>query len=302
MDLRRLKTFVTVAEQGTVSKAANLLHLTQPALSRQISSFERELGFKLFGRVGRRLVLTTQGQQMVGECRNLLNGVGAIAERAHSLRAGKIQEIRIVASALTIEGLFSTILSEDCRCWDDMKVKLIEAHAADHLGILDRGDADLSINVLNDLRIDDGLFGTFMLPQFHVVAAYARNYGIEKSETIDIRKLVRHPLLLLDSAFATRAVFDAACRLSDVRPVVAMESIGAHALLALAEAGHGIAIIPSILRTDRWALRTSAITQRRQPLQITLAVVWDRRRMLADQAETCGKMLAAHVLKTFPRV
>ena len=53
MDLRRLKAFVTVAEHGTVSKAAQLLHITQPALSRQIDALERELGFKLFGKLSR---------------------------------------------------------------------------------------------------------------------------------------------------------------------------------------------------------------------------------------------------------
>lgn len=302
MDLRRLKTFVTVAEQGTVSKAASLLHTTQPALSRQISSLEQELGFKLFGRVGRRLVLTSQGQQMVGECRNLLRGAGAIAERAQALRKGEIKTIRIVASALTLEGLFPSLMNGNCECGEGMKVKLLEAHAADHLDILERGDADLSINVINDLRVDDDLFGTYLLPQFHVVAACRPDYAIEGSDSIDIRKVARHPLLLLDPAFATRAVFDAACRLSNVRPNVSMESIGAHALLALAEAGQGVAVVPSILQTDRWSLRTMIVTQRRQPLRISLAVLWNRQRMLAEHAETCGRIIAEHVRRTFPQI
>jgi len=59
VDLRRARTFVTVAQLGTVSKAAQQLHIAQPALSRQINDLEREVGFKLFDRVGRRLVLTS---------------------------------------------------------------------------------------------------------------------------------------------------------------------------------------------------------------------------------------------------
>ena len=300
MDIRRLKTFVTVADHGTVSKAASLLHTTQPALSRHISSLEQELGFKLFGRVGRRLVLTTRGQQMVADCRNVLNRVGALAEQARALRQGEIKLMRIVASSLTIEGLFPSLLNSKCECGPGIKVKPVEAHARDHLGMLERGEADLSINVVNDLRVDDDLFGTYLLPQFHVVAACARTYDIERTEAIDIRKVARHPLLLLTKDIATRAIFDSACRLANARPNVLIESTAAHGLLALAETGQGVAIVPSILRTERWSVRTMRVTHRRQPLRISLALIWDRRRMAASHAEHCGEILADHVRKTFP--
>jgi DNA-binding transcriptional LysR family regulator len=62
MDLRHARTFVTVAELGSVSKAALRLRIAQPALSRQISDLENELGFKLFHRAGRRLVLASEGE------------------------------------------------------------------------------------------------------------------------------------------------------------------------------------------------------------------------------------------------
>ena len=61
MDLRHARTFVAVAELGTVSKAAQQLRIAQPALSRQINHLERELGLKLFDRVGRRLMMTGEG-------------------------------------------------------------------------------------------------------------------------------------------------------------------------------------------------------------------------------------------------
>ena len=61
MDLRQVRTFLAVADLGTVSRAAEQLHITQPALSRQIAALQQELGVKLFDRVGRRLLLTTEG-------------------------------------------------------------------------------------------------------------------------------------------------------------------------------------------------------------------------------------------------
>ncbi|MBE7608171.1 LysR family transcriptional regulator, partial [Salmonella enterica] len=70
MDLRHARTFVTIAELGTVSAAALRLRIAQPALSRQLEALERELGLLLFDRVGRRLVLTGAGEQLVRECRD----------------------------------------------------------------------------------------------------------------------------------------------------------------------------------------------------------------------------------------
>ena len=71
MDLRHARTFVAVVDHGTVSKAARHLRVAQPALSRQIAELEHDLRLRLFDRVGRRLVLTSAGEQFAGECRSL---------------------------------------------------------------------------------------------------------------------------------------------------------------------------------------------------------------------------------------
>src|SRR5215207_11072244 len=98
MDLRHARTFVTVAELGTVSSAALRLHTAQPSLSRQISDLERELDLKLFDRVGRRLVLTSDGEQLLGDCRSLLSCAGAVGERARLLRGGETGVLTVAAS------------------------------------------------------------------------------------------------------------------------------------------------------------------------------------------------------------
>src|SRR6516225_2592160 len=74
MDLRRLRTFVVVAEQGTVSSAATTLRITQPALSRQLQDLQAEFGVRLFDHVGRRLRLTAEGAELVPTCRGRLLG------------------------------------------------------------------------------------------------------------------------------------------------------------------------------------------------------------------------------------
>jgi len=295
MDLKRLRTFVTIAEQGTVSKAAMLLRVTQPALSRQISGFEDELGFKLFDRVGRRLALTPRGEQLLDDAAGVLSYVATLTERAGALRRGDVQRLRVAAAPVTIEPILPGFLRRFADGVPGVRLELMDVAAADHLATLERGAADLAVSVTNLLTIDEARFRVRVLSRFHLWAACSPTLGIEPTDTIDIGSLIRHPLLLLDSGFATRNIFDAACHLAHVRPKVSFESSGVHCLLDLARVGHGVAVIPSIMRAKCDGLQLMTITHRRQPLRLTLAVVWDTRRIETRYAEIFAELLADHI-------
>jgi DNA-binding transcriptional LysR family regulator len=107
MDIRHARTFVTVAELGTVSKAAQRLRVAQPALSRQIANLEQEFDLKLFDRTRGRLVLTGEGEQLLVDCRILLNQATALGERVLLLRRGETGVLRFAASPQFIEAVVS---------------------------------------------------------------------------------------------------------------------------------------------------------------------------------------------------
>ena len=71
-------------------------------------------------------------------------------------------------------------------------------------------------------------------------------------------------------------------------------------LLALAEAGHGVAIVPSVLPTHRYRLRLARVTYRRRPLRGLLTVLWDRRRVLPQYAKDFCGFLDAYMREVFP--
>jgi DNA-binding transcriptional LysR family regulator len=107
MDLKSLRTFVTVVEEGSVSKAALRLRTAQPALSRQIIDLEKKLGIKLFDRIGRRLVLSRDGEQMIENCRDVLGHVALLSERAHLLHGGEVGLLKVAASPQIIESVLA---------------------------------------------------------------------------------------------------------------------------------------------------------------------------------------------------
>lgn len=300
MDLKRLRTFVTVAEHGTVSKAAEMLNITQPALSRQIGGLEHEFGFELFERSGRRLVLTPRGEQLLSDCRSILARVASLGERAQALRRGDIKVLKVAGSALTIEALFPSFLHLYAERVPSVRVALVEADAAEHLTLLERGDVHLTVNVINNIQLDENRFASHALPPFQMIAASARSLQGGDADAIDIRQLQDHSLLLLNRSYATRNVFDAACQIAGIRPSIFAESAAPHVLLQLAAAAHGVAILPSILQRDTGKLNVKRVTYRGDPLHLKLAVLWDRHRTLPHYAQEFSALLEEHIRERFP--
>jgi LysR family transcriptional regulator, nitrogen assimilation regulatory protein len=298
MDLKRLRTFVAVAELGTVSRAALHLRISQPALSRQISELEQEFGLRLFDRVGRRLMLTAVGEQVLDHCRGVLGEVGALGARLELLRRGGRGVLRVAAPPQTIESVLSRFLPRYSECFPNVQVMLTEALGHEQLALLERGEVHLGIR--HDQGIDPRFEGR-ALPADEVLAACAPSLRLGAAAgMIDIGRLMAYPLLLLDSGYSVRKMFDAACSLAEIAPKILLESRAPHTLLALAEAGHGVAIIPSILPTDRYTLRIVRVAYRRKALREGLVIQWDRRRPIPPYAESFCELLAEFMRDTLP--
>jgi len=301
MDLRDLQTFVTVAAQGTVSKAALHLHVAQPALSRRISALERELGVRLFDRIRRRLVLTGEGERLLSECQGIVAAVDALTERAELLRRPDSGVLKVALTPQMIDGVFSNFLHHYAEKFPNVEIRLTEAVGMEPFARLDAGDVHLVISYQQLVEVESHWLETFPLPPIEFLAAGHESLVFKPGRTAEVAQLARHPLLLLDKSFAgMRGMFDAVCRLAAVKPRVYIESRSPHTLLSMAEAGHGIAIVPSVLPTHRYRLRIARVAYRGRPLRGLLAVFWDRRRVLPPYANEFCKVLDGYMRRVFP--
>src|SRR5215510_5331496 len=296
MDLRRLRTFVAVAELGTVSKAAVRLRIGQPALSRQIGDLQQALGLRLFDHVGRRLVLTAEGEQLLADCRRVLTDFDVVRERAEILRRGDRGVLKVAAPPHTIESVLSRFLPEYIERFPNVHLELSEALGHEQTAMLERGEVHFGI------RLEQGgpRFASRLLPPAETLAAGAACLELGHAGRIDIARLASYPLLLLDPGYSIRRLFDAACRLADIEPNILLESRAPHTLLALAEVGQGVAIIPSLQRTDRYNLQIARVTHRRKSIQERVAIQWDRRRPLPPYVITFREALAEYMHTVLP--
>jgi DNA-binding transcriptional LysR family regulator len=251
--------------------------------------------------VGRRLVLTGEGEQLLGDCRGLLSYASALGERVQLLRRGDTGVLKVAASPQFIESVISEFLHRYAERYPNVQVKLIEAIAwSDTLGMLERREIHLGQNLLHAVQPDDPRFANHPLEVVDLLAASHAPLILGKSGAIEIARLAAYPLLVLDTSFVSRRTFDVTCRLAGIEANIVFESRTPHTVLAMAEKGHGVAIVPSAVRIDRYPLRIARVTYRGKPLRERLAIFWDKRRPLPRYAAAFCEMLAEHVREVFP--
>lgn len=284
MDPRHLRSLIAVANFGSVSEAARRLNVTQPALSRRIRDLETRLGLKLFERVGHGMVPTGEGEEFLRHAGALLERSEDLEEHARRLAHGEAGVLRVGATPQTIESFLAPFVRSYRDSYGNVRVRLVEAGGAQQLDLIEQGKAHLAITAATG---DPALFATRALGDVTLLAATEPRSSLApaRAKRLEIAALAGVPLLLLNRGYASRELFEAACRLSDLRPNIHMESASPHTLLALAEIGLGTAVLPSHVRLAGRKLRTLRLMRNGDPLRLPFGISWQRHRHLPRYAE-----------------
>ena len=151
MKLFQIDYFLEVAEQLNFTKAANILYVSQPALSKQIALLEEELGVKLFVRTSRKVALTTAGQQFEKDLKEIRLLVDNAKEHAIQARTSKKQTLRIACFDGQIFDDFLPQFYEHIKKLDsDMNIQLTRGNFFENKAALEQGAADILITLQMD--------------------------------------------------------------------------------------------------------------------------------------------------------
>jgi LysR family transcriptional regulator, cyn operon transcriptional activator len=295
MKLAHLRTFVAIADNGGFARAAARLSLTQSAASRQIQALEAELGVALFDRIGRRVQLTSEGEDLLRRCRRVLAEVEAIGERAHLLKAGETGLFRVGATPQVIETVLAAFLPLHLQRHPGIEVQLVEDGGTRLPSRLERGEVQVAMMPAGHERFE----GRPLYP-IHVIAVLSKTHRLSRRVVLDISELADEPLLLLRREFASRDWFDAACRIAHIRPRVLLESAAPHTVIALAEPGYGIAVVPSNVHMPRGRVRAVPLVYRGASIGRWVVAAWDAQRFLAPYAQRFIEELVAFVQRDYP--
>jgi LysR family transcriptional regulator, cyn operon transcriptional activator len=295
MHLRHLRTFVVVADSGGFAAASTKLNLSQPAASRQIQALEADLRVKLFDRIGRRVHLTSEGEDLLRRSRSLLAEADSLAERARALEGGEKGILRVGATPQVIENALAPFLGPYRRRHPGVEVLLVEDGGNRLPGRLRNGDIQLVLTVV----IDDAFLQRPLFPVYAIGVA-SKSHWLTRSRTIDIRELAEEPLLVLDRTFVGREWLDTACSVAHIRPRLLLESRAPHTIIAMAAEGHGIAVVPSTVAIRDGRIRGAPLTQRGCAIGRWLTVGWNPQRFLARYAQQFVEELAAYCRRAHP--
>jgi DNA-binding transcriptional LysR family regulator len=140
LDLRKLRYFAAVAEQGHFGRAASQLYIAQPVLSRQVRALEAELGFPLFVRTTRSVQLTPAGKQLYDDAAGVLAAAAAATRRAREVASGLERLVIGFGPALRISGA----LRAYAQAHPDVEVELVQLDWDEQAGALREGRVDVA--------------------------------------------------------------------------------------------------------------------------------------------------------------
>ncbi|MFF7881204.1 LysR family transcriptional regulator [Streptomyces sp. NPDC020794] len=243
MDVKQLKALVTVAEVGSVTRAAELLHLVQPAVTRQIRTLEEELGVALFERTRQGMRPTEAGTLMVERARRALNEL----ERARA----EIQPAPGAVTGIVTVGLLESatdllaepLVSVLARDRPGIELRLMTAYSGHLQQWLDDGDLDLSL--LYNLAGTPSL-NAHPLVREHLWAVAPPDGGLRPERPVAFARVAARPLVMPTAGHALRSLIDGAAARAGAKLDVAVQTNSMRVQKRLVLAGHGWTILPGV--------------------------------------------------------
>lgn len=269
MELRHLRYFAAVAEVGSISRAAQVVRVAQPSLSRQLRQLEAEVGEPLLDRSGRRARLTPAGEVFLPLARDLVRRADRAASLMQGLAASDRVTLRIIAPETTVADVIAPFIAQ--LPGDAPMVDVKEAlPALVHEEILG-GAADVGVSSVPPPRE----LASRLLVHFPVWAYVRPGHRWARRSAVTIRELAQEPLLVLGADHGTRRQLDAAMSDAGVSYAIAAETNVPQVAQALAAAGRGVAVVSD---DPRYGLHGVRIRPSGGPLELRVPLfgAWDR--------------------------
>jgi DNA-binding transcriptional LysR family regulator len=295
VELRHLRYFVAVAEMENVSRAALKLHVSQPALSKQIRDLENEIGFSLLERTAKSVRLTDAGRAFLDDARALLQNANDAVTKARAVANAEPVELHVGHSPTPTAKILSKILRAFQRKMPNVHVRLHDWINNDILDGIRAGRLQVGLIVpplkartLHDLRYEE---------LFHdrVCVAVALQHPFARRRAIPITEVAAEPLIGLTREDYPNYYDYLSIIFSKVKqkPRVVEEHDSFSAVMSAVEAGTGVAIATDFGYSFGNRLKFLHITPEPKPISVGIAGTKGRLNPAAEKFWQCAKEAAS---------
>jgi LysR family transcriptional regulator, benzoate and cis,cis-muconate-responsive activator of ben and cat genes len=244
VELRHLRYFVGVAETENVSRAALKLHISQPALSRQVRDLEEEVGLVLLKRAGKSVRLTDAGRVFFDEARAVLKRTDEAVRNARSAEEQRRIDLPVGYSSWGIDRLFHIILRTYQCAMPNVRVRLHDSRPEDNTEALLTGRLELAFifvppkpGALRGLRF-------LQLTEERLVLAVSPTHPFARRRVVSIDEAAREPFIVLTPEdFTDYHYFIDTVFASTKKPKIADERDSVPGVVSAVEAGAGVALV-----------------------------------------------------------
>jgi DNA-binding transcriptional LysR family regulator len=281
VSLRQLRAFLAVASHRHFRRAAETLHLTQPAVSRLVADLEGELDVRLFDRSTREVVPTEAGRYLEQALARVLDELDGVLAHARTQADPLRGRVRIAAVPTLSAGLVPLCIARCAIEHPSLEIILRDQNQTQVLDAVRGGEVDFGLTV-EPATVEEFDVETILRDPFDVVCR--TDHPFASMRVVPWEALGDQRLILLDHASGSRRLIDSALMSRDVPMHVALEVGHPHTAFRMVEAGLGVTVTP-LLSLD--ALRPGLVAIRLTPeLSREVTLVRRHARSLSPPAQT----------------
>lgn len=278
MDFRQIRYFIAVAEELHFRRAAAKLHISQPPLSQQIQTLEKELGTHLLLRDRRSVQLTAAGDAFLRRARALIEQAASAAHEARQIGRGDVGLLKVGFMSSAMLSRFPPMLKAIRRENPDITIELIQLPPKEQIEAISAGRIDIGF-----LAIEPSLpyfsdhkakLKVMQIWEEELVAAVPTDHPLARKKTISLRALASEAFITLPRAPET-GHYDQVTRLCEqgagFRVNIGQEVEQLPAALALIAAGYGVSLMPACVTGDWRGLVAFLKLKERPRIPVTMA-------------------------------
>lgn len=287
ISLRQLRAFLAVSRQQHFRRAAESIHLSQPAVSRHIAELEAELGIRLFDRTTREVVPTEAGRYLESAMGRVLDELEGVLSHVHSESERKRGKVHVASVPTLSAGLMPQCIADCASRYPELTIQLHDQAQTMVLDSVRGGEVDFGIAIDPPLT---GEFDSELLLRDPFVLVCRPEHPLARLDRVPWRKLHGEPLILLDYSSGSRRLIDHALASRHIEANIVQQTGHTLTTFRMVEAGLGISVSPALSPppptlvtrplTPPESRNVVLIKRRQRSLSPLATLVWERLRAL----------------------